>query len=155
MNQQLKQIYENDITDRNNAIPDDLLNENDRERILLVQQILDETPNLQAQDYHHAAFIFQHGETLDHYKEAHKLAMKAVELGDETARWLAAASLDRSLLMDGKPQKYGTQFIKLSEESDWELALPIDPSVTDEERAIWNVPPLKVALEVYKRKYNL
>lgn len=154
MDKQLKQIYEEDISDRNNKIPDELLNENDRKRIDLVTKILSNNENLSAQDYHHAALIFQHGERLEHFKTAHELAMKAVELGDNTARWLAAASLDRSLLMDKKPQKYGTQF-KLNKNNEWRLALPIDPMITDQERAKWNVPPLKDALKVYKEKYNL
>lgn len=132
MNKQLKQIYEEDIADRNNKIPDELLNENDSKRIYQVEGILNTSNNLDAQDYHHAALIFQHGETLEHFRTAHKLAVKAVELGNNTARWLAAASLDRSLLMDGKPQKYGTQF-RLNNAKEWELVSPIDPSTTDQE----------------------
>ena len=80
--------------------------------------------------------------------------MKAVQMGDSSAKWLAAASLDRSLLMAGKPQKYGTQF-GYTEPDGWKIAEPIDPTVTDEERAEWNVPPLKDALKTYKEKYNL
>lgn len=154
MNKQLKQIYEEDIFDRNNRIPDEKLNVNDRKRIALVEEILLNGENLQAQDYHHAALIFQHGEDLNHFKRAHQLATRAVELGDDSARWLSAASLDRSLLMAGRPQKYGTQF-QLNDKNEWELAQPIDPSVTDEERVKWNVPPLKDALSVYLQKYNL
>lgn len=154
MNEQLKQIYEDDILDRNSKIPDEQLNGNDRKRIELVEKILLSSKNLDAQDYHHIALIFQHGEILKHFQKAHAMATKAVELGDDSARWLVAASLDRSLLMEGKPQKYGTQF-KLNDKNEWELAWPIDSSVTDEERAKWHVPPLKDALRVYKQKYNL
>lgn len=154
MNKQLKHIYEEDISDRNSKIPDEQINENDRNRIDLVEKIIANNKNLAAQDYHYAALIFQHGETLEHFIKAHECAMRAVNLGDNSARWLVAASLDRSLLMRGKPQKYGTQF-KLNDKSEWELALPLDPSVTDEERAKWNVPPLKDALKTYKSKYNI
>jgi hypothetical protein len=40
----------------------------------------------------------------------------------------------------GKPQRYGTQF-KRDPGGPWYL-YPVDPAVTDEERARWNVPPL-------------
>ncbi|MCR4329374.1 MAG: hypothetical protein NUV65_02405 [Candidatus Roizmanbacteria bacterium] len=154
MNTQLRKLYEDDIADRNSKIADEILNENDRQRIVQVENILSHEHDLSALDYHHAALIFQHGEKLAHYKQAHILAIKAVELGDDSARWLAAASLDRSLLMEGKAQKYGTQF-KLNDQNEWELAQPIDPNVTDKERAKWNVPPLKNALKVYRQKYTI
>ena len=154
MNKQLSRTYDEDILDRKNKISDEELNKKDRLRIYLVQDILAEEKNLEAQDYHRAALIFQHGETAEHFRKAHNLAVKAVELGDNSARWLAAASLDRSLLTVGKSQKYGTQF-KLNKDHQWELVKPIDPSVTDEERARWNIPPLKDALKVYMQKYGL
>lgn len=151
MNQQLKQIYEEDITDRNNKIPDEELNKRDRLRKVKVKKVLNEAESLDAQDYHHAALIFQHGEDLADFRKAYELAMKAVESGNDSARWLAAASLDRSLLMEGKAQKYGTQF-KQNGKGDWKLAQPIDSTVTDEERKEWNVPPLKDALKSFKQK---
>ncbi len=154
MNKQLLQLYQDDVADRNNKIPNLQLDENDRKRIIKVQGMLKESKNWESRDYHHAALIFQHGEALEHFKQAHRLAMKAVRMGDDSTRWLAAASLDRYLLMEGKPQKYGTQF-KLNDRGKWELALPIDPNVTDDERVKWSVPPLKDALKVYKQKYNL
>lgn len=69
------------------------------------------------------------------------LAVKAVELDPQNgrAKWLAAASKDRSLMWQGKPQLYGTQFKRV--DNRWVL-WEVDPTVTDEERAKWNVPPL-------------
>lgn len=154
MNKLLKQIYDEDVFDANNNLPDKVLIEKNQKRILQVQKILNEIQSIDAHDCHHAALIFQHGLSSDSYEKAHELAIKAVELGDNSARWLAAASLDRFLLSSGKAQKYGTQFI-LNNKKEWELALPIDPSITDEERKEWNVPPIKDALEVYKQKYSL
>ncbi len=57
-----------------------------------------------ALDYHHGAYILQHGETLQDFALAHEFAKKAVDLGDESAKWLFAATLDRYLLLIGKPQ---------------------------------------------------
>jgi hypothetical protein len=98
-----------------------------------------------ADDYYHAAMVYQHGDTPDDAGRAHDLALAAVKLdpGHDTARWLAAASLDRQLMYQGKPQRYGTQYKRL--DGVWTL-WDVDPTVTDDERAAWNVPPLASAL---------
>jgi hypothetical protein len=98
-----------------------------------------------ADDYYHAAMILQHGRTAEDFDLAHQLSLKASELEptDRAARWLAAATKDRYLMTLGKPQLYGTQF-KRDPGGPWYL-YPVDPSITDEERAKWNVPPLAEA----------
>jgi hypothetical protein len=94
-------------------------------------------------DYYHAAMILQHGDGPDDFWQAHEWCMKAVALGCEEARWLAAASYDRWLMSQGKPQKYGTNFLPvyLPTGAQWTL-WDVDPRTTDEERAQWNVPTL-------------
>ncbi|MBO0777659.1 MAG: hypothetical protein J2P37_02420 [Ktedonobacteraceae bacterium] len=63
------------------------------------------------EDYFHAAMIFQHGERLEDYWQAHELAKQAVAQGYRPAAcWFVAASYDRWLMHQGKPQKYGTQY---------------------------------------------
>lgn len=106
-----------------------------------------------AADFHHASLIFQHGETSQDYAVAHEFAKKAIELGDESAKPLFAATQDRYLLSIGKSQRYGTQF-KRNEHGEWELVEPVDYSFTDEERAKYNVPPLSEAVKRYKEKYK-
>ena len=61
-------------------------------------------------DYWHAAFILQHGDTPDDFLLAHTFAVIAAARGRADATWIAAASLDRYLQRSGKPQIYGTQF---------------------------------------------
>lgn len=109
-----------------------------------VTQILAEGGAQVSDDYYHAAMIFQHGSAPADFEQAHKLAVKAVELdaSNDAARWLAAATQDRFLMNQNKPQQYGTQFKKV--DGKW-ILYPVDPSVTDEERAQWNVPPLDAA----------
>ena len=63
-----------------------------------------------ADDFHNAAFIFQHGGTADDYLLAHSLALAAVARGRAKSAWIAAATLDRYLQEIGKPQIYGTQY---------------------------------------------
>jgi len=118
----------------------------DNERRARVREILDAQGAKVAADYFHAAMVFQHGNTVADFQMSHQLALKAAELDPtrKDAKWLAAASKDRELMNLGKPQLYGTQFRKTSPTSPWEL-YEVDPSVTDEERAKWNVPPLAEA----------
>ncbi len=155
---EIESLYISDIEDRNNINWDDKdeiekLRQRDKERKQKAKELIDNGSLVSGLDYHHASLILQHGETTEDYKLAHELAEKAVELGDETAKWLFAATFDRWLLSENKPQKYGTQF-KQDKNGEWEIAQPIDPSVTDDERVKYNVPPLSEALKVYKEKYH-
>jgi hypothetical protein len=95
-------------------------------------------------DYFYAAMIFQHGDAPSEIVRARELAGRAVALDGDfaQARWMVAASTDRELMYEKKPQKYGTQYVQ----RDGALVLyDYDPSVTDEERARWNAPPLAEA----------
>lgn len=84
----------------------------DRERRDRVQQLLDSGELRSGQDFHHAAFVFQHGDEAPDYLKAHALAVVAVARGESRAVWIAAATLDRYLQKIGQPQIYGTQFGK-------------------------------------------
>ncbi len=114
----------------------------DEERRRRVHELLEEGAVVTGDDYFAAAMILQHGSTREHHWQAHELALRAVELGHEGARWLAAAAYDRWLTDAGLPQRYGTQY--RSEGDRW-VFLPVEPTMTDEERARWNVPPLAEA----------
>lgn len=157
MNGELKELYEEDVKEREGigsfqAEGEELL-KHDRARRRKTYAIIENGGLKVSEDFYHAALIFQHGETSDDYNKANELAQKAMEMGDDRAKWLYAATLDRWLLSIGRAQKFGTQFER-NESGDWELAQPIDDSVTDEERARYNVPPFSEALKVYKEKYN-
>ncbi|MDQ6669422.1 MAG: hypothetical protein M3069_01430 [Chloroflexota bacterium] len=105
------------------------------------------------QDYYHAAMVLQHSLVVADYWQAHQLALRAVELGYTQARWLAAATLDRWLMRQGKPQKYGTQYTMVG--ARWKVwawgkrfrLWDVDPATTDAERAEWGVPALEFARE--------
>src|SRR6266498_381214 len=92
-----------------------------------------------AEDYYHAAQIMNHGDTAEDARNAHVLALRSVELGYRPARWLAAATYDRWQMYQGKPQKYGTNYVYDGvKDRLWD----VDPTTTDEERSEWDVPPL-------------
>jgi hypothetical protein len=100
------------------------------------------TPN----DLEEAGLILQHGDDTTDYWTAHELALQAIALGDSNARQLAAITLDRYLVKQGKPQHFGTQAFQNDKTGQWEL-YPVDPTVTDAERARWDEPPLKEQLK--------
>jgi hypothetical protein len=147
-NAEITRIYEEDQADRsggpNAKIDWVAVDARDKARQDRVHQILAQGGAKTADDYYHAAMVFQHGDTDEEIAEANELSLKAAELDPEhsSARWLAAASKDRLLMRQGKPQLYGTQFKKV--DGKWVLH-DVDPSVTDEERAKWECPPLAVA----------
>lgn len=105
------------------------------------QALLDAGALKSGDDFFHAAFVFQHGESPDDYLEAHLLAMIAVARGNPGATWIAAATLDRYLQNIGKPQILGTQF---HTDSDGHTTQePFNRSLaSDALRGAFSVPPL-------------
>ena len=150
LNRELYQLYRADQADRADIEKiDPGISLRDAERRKRVKEILATGGARRSDDYFHAAIIFQHGQDVADYETAHDLALKAAALvpTHPKARWLAAAAKDRALMRQGLPQLYGTQF--RIENEKWVLYV-VDPSITDDERAKWNVPPLAQAEEHVK-----
>src|SRR5215831_12354489 len=142
MNEELRQLYEADQADRRGGQLSPDVSESDRARRRRVAELLDVGAVESGEDFFHAAMVFQHGDGLDDYQRARELALRAAELGHRPGRWLAAAALDRWLMRQGRPQKYGTQY--RSSGGAYEL-YEVEPATTDDERAEWDVPPLAEA----------
>lgn len=156
----LKKIYDEDQKDRVEKLwerDEKLMAERDATRLKRILELVEQDQLETSADYLHAAMILQHGSETKHYELAHELAQKAAdngyvpEQGEADPLWLAAAAKDRSLMSQGKPQLYGTQIKKDSKEGAWYL-YPVDPSVTDEERARFHVRTLA---DSQKRADNL
>jgi hypothetical protein len=143
-NEELAALYREDQADRQGGLGAIIwasFGRRDAARRKRVREILQQGGAKVAADFFHAAMVFQHGDDLDDFQTAHELAVKATELdpNHDTARWLAAAAKDRWLMHSGKPQWYGTQYVM----KNWKWALyEVDPSISDAERASWNVPAL-------------
>jgi hypothetical protein len=86
------------------------LQKRDGERRQQVRQLMSSGGLVTAQDFHDAAFIFQHGQEARDYLLAHILAVEAVVKGDASSKWISAATLDRYLQAIGQPQVFGTQY---------------------------------------------
>jgi hypothetical protein len=152
---ELAQIYADDQADRNETyekIDWSKVTPRDQARRKRVDEILAAGGARLAEDFYNAAMIYQHGESSAEIERAHGLALEAVALDPEheAARWLAAASEDRVLLYAYKAQKWGTQYKKV--DGHW-IIWPVDPAITDAQRAAWGVQPLAAA-QVFVDRMN-
>ena len=110
-NVDMTRIYDEDQGDRQKTPIDwAKVNPRDAQRREATRKLLSDGALHTAEDFRHAAFIYQHGGTPNDYLLAHTLAMVAVGKGDHSALWIASATLDRYLMKIDKPQIYGTQF---------------------------------------------
>ena len=147
VNAELAKLYEEDQADREGTLQNTQwmeVEKRDAARRQRVREITAAGGARVAEDYYHAAMVFQHSIKPEDHDQAHDWCLKALELDPDhpMARWLAAASKDRALMWREKPQLYGTQFKMV--DNKW-ILWEVDPAVTDEERVRWDVPPLAVA----------
>ena len=144
MNLEIQQMYDMDLHEhaqgnRVGTAEYRAMRARDQQRRARIRELMAADQLHVAADYFHAARIFQHGDTPEDAWNAHQLALRAVALGELRARWYVAAAYDRWLMYQGKPQKYGTNYVPDGRRQRlWDT----DPATTDAERAAWDVPPL-------------
>ena len=138
MCQELREVFEQNQADRQSGLHPGMA-ERDRQRRQRLAGLMANGEIRDSDDYWHAAMLLQLGDTLEDYRQAHRLAKRGATLGHAGCRWLAAKAYDRWLVSHGKAQKLGTQGRMVN--GRVELA-PIDPATTDAERAEWNAKPL-------------
>ncbi|ENZ82997.1 MULTISPECIES: hypothetical protein [Caulobacter] len=139
-NAEMTRIYDEDQGDRQKTPIDwSKVTPRDEQRREATRKLLADGALHTAEDFRHAAFIYQHGAAPNDYLLAHTLAMVAVGKGDNSSLWIASATLDRYLMKIDKPQIYGTQFMaKTGEEMGQD---PYDRDlVSDALRAELGVP---------------
>jgi hypothetical protein len=122
----------------------------DRVRERRVKELLAGDTLRTGADYFHAAMVLQHAPKPEDFLLAHDLCVVAIAKGNQNAKWLAAASLDRFLTNIGRPQRFGTQYF--SKDLDHPVTLvATDPEVPDSLRRALNVPTLEQAKEREKQ----
>jgi len=131
-----------------------ILNKEDKTRRERTLQLYKEDQVKTAKDYLNAGIVFQHGTDSIDSAMAVKSFEKAIQLDETLNKWWYAAAVDRDLMRRGKPQIYGTQFIKKSANGRWER-YKMDPTqVTDEQRKYYKVETL-AEQEAKERSMNL
>jgi len=143
----IRQLYEEDQGDRaayaGGRLSGSLLDSRDDRRALVLRSLLRQQGGyLSPRDCYRAAVILQHGRPIAAINRARHLALRAASGGVPEARHLAAATLDRRLMYQGRSQKYGTQYRRIN--GRWQL-WPVRPNTTDGQRACWSVPDLREA----------
>ncbi|NJK82342.1 MAG: hypothetical protein HC893_14255 [Chloroflexaceae bacterium] len=119
-----------------------------RERCQRIIELFAKGAILEARDNFHAALVLLYGERLSHYDLARTFAWRAAKLGESRSWSVYAMAWDRWLIAAGKPQRFGTQIIRLN--GRWTLGL-VDPEVNDQQRAMYGVLPLYVQEERAKQ----
>lgn len=109
-NAEMARLFAEDQADRKAPIDWQAVGPRDETRRAATAKLLADGALATAEDFHAAAFIFQHGNTADDYLLAHTLALAAVARGKTDSLWIATATLDRYLQAIGQPQVYGTQY---------------------------------------------
>jgi hypothetical protein len=140
-NKELIEIYNNDQSDRSGAINWRYVRLNDSLRRVRVDQLLDSHKIITANDYKHAAMVFQHGNDSLDYGKVLQLMKKAISLDSTMNKWLLAATIDRYLLIKGDPQIYGTQYHRNKGEP-WRLAKIDTTKISDTQRIEYGVRTL-------------
>lgn len=156
---ELRALYEADQADRQftrEPTQEDwaVINVRDAERQARVYELLRADRIVLAEDFYHAAMVLQHGDTYEDILLSHILSMAAAFKGDERGQWLSAASLDRYLQRTRMPQRFGTQYVRVSPEDPFELDLSQPWSrgayvrwLPDSIREIFGVDPLARQVE--------
>ena len=145
-NAELAELHKQDQADRSGDFKDidwAVVGPRDEARQRRVRELLDADAVHTANDYYHAAMVYQHANGAEGVQLAHELAMIAAVLGNKDAPWLTAASYDRFLVRLGRPQRFGTQYSAKTGEP-FRLD-PIEPGVTDGMRAALGCPSLQEA----------
>jgi hypothetical protein len=135
INIELEKLYYEDKKEREefNDSKESLktLEKHDRLRLQKVKRLLPYVDTAEIWNCHYLAYLLIHGETTEDYQLAQEYAKMAVDMGSSVTKWLYAATLDRWLVSQGKPQKFGTQYKIVNGKKE---LFPVDKNTTDEER---------------------
>jgi hypothetical protein len=92
-----------------------------------------------ARDHLRAAVLLAESADAADWPLAAELGSRAAELGEPLGLRAAAEAIDKDLVAQRRPQRYGTQYTWDASAARWRLH-PIDPVTTDAERAAMGVP---------------
>lgn len=141
---EIKQLFESDQKDRqnfSNGLAKGLeISQRDEQRLKIVKEIVTQGGISDPHELNMLAYIFQHGNTIDDYKQALSLTIQAVEAGlspkdslipQATDRLMIQEQLDNSIPLNKLKQKYGTQ--TMFDETGKPIKPPTDETITQEE----------------------
>lgn len=142
INLELEQMYLDEKADRaaleKSELTDEELNQRDLHRQQRLKQLLEnqEIDLNEIWNLHYCALVLHHSKEKEDNQTAHDFAKKAVAKGSNVTKWLYAATIDRLLVIQGKKQKFGTQFQIVNGEK---VFFPTDGSVSVAEKAEFGI----------------
>lgn len=145
-NVELAKMYQEDQAVRSvpfESIDWEKVSKQDLQHRVRVAELLKEDKVQTANDYFHAAMIYQHASDKDGYKLAHELSVIGAIKGNKTSIWLSAASWDRFLNSMKENQRFGTQYSS-KDGKTFELNTT-DEMVSDSMRKAMSCPTLQQA----------
>jgi hypothetical protein len=128
------------------ALPSDRAAQEHNERADSVREIVEKHGVSTKEDTFQASVILVGTSRIPDMDLAETLARQSAQLGEPRGLRVAAEAIDKRAMLQGRPQKYGTQFIFEYVLDKWSL-YPIDPMSTDEDRAAMGVPTYAQLLE--------
>ena len=120
-------------------LPTEHADEVHKERADAVRAIVDEGGVTSMDDTFKAAVILVGTSRVEDMDLAETLARKSSELGEPRGLRVVAEAVDKRAMLQGKQQKYGTQYYFDWVLDSWRL-YPVDIASTDAERAQMGVP---------------
>lgn len=120
-----------------------LLNKQDSLRRVQVFELIKQNQVNTAKDHLNAGIIFQHGNDTTASAMAVKSFETALKLDSNLNRWWYAAAVDRDLMRRGKPQVFGTQFIRDRSTGRWKRYEIDSTKVSDQQRRYYRVETLE------------
>lgn len=147
-NPELARLFEADQADRmpegGKAIDWTSVGPRDWEREARVKALSEAGDLRTGKDYHRTAMVLQHASKPEDYLPAHEFCVVALAKGERDARWLAAATEDRFLMVIGRPQRFGTQDRSTGPDKPVKH-YEVEPGVADGRRRELGVPTLAEA----------
>lgn len=151
----LEEIYSLDQNMRTSNNHDDYNPEIDKQNLIKVVSLIENcgmptTKEISTKQMSAIWLVLQHADN-DNRKKYFPLLKKASENGDLKKSQIALMQ-DRILMMDGKPQIYGSQITENRETKEWEIYEIKNPEFVDKRRAEVGLGTLK---EHVKKNWNI
>lgn len=130
-----------------NKINWDVVDKHDAERRIQVLKFLSTGEIRTSEDFLDASIIFQHGDSVKDAQLAFSFATTAVALDPsaQDAKSIMAQAWDRIMRRSGKPQWYGTQYVRSKATGKWTLYQTDPSAITDDVRQKMGLPTLAEA----------
>jgi hypothetical protein len=120
-------------------LPSENADEVHRQRADAVREVVEKGGVSSAEDLFMASVILVDTSRVPDMDLAEELARKSAEKGEPRGLRVVAEAVDKRAMLQGKAQKYGTQYVFEWVLDSWRL-YPVDLETTDAERAQMGVP---------------